>query len=112
MSAAIAILTGHVIEPPYFEWLDTRSGTKQAFLRFYLNLRGPKKEGDSSARVVMYGRSAEAVYAYLEAGRWVKVEARYRVRQQNGRHVHEFVASNVEFPPAWPSQAATNESQV
>jgi len=67
-------LTGH----PYFNVVGKK---RQAFLRFYLSVPGPRAEGDSPIRVVAYGRWVEPLYEQLNPGDWVAVVGRLRRRQ-------------------------------
>jgi hypothetical protein len=58
----------------------------QAFLSFYLKLRGAKPEAPTYARIAVYGEGTPAVYDHLRRGTWVEVEARYRVRHAPELH--------------------------
>lgn len=90
------ILSG-IVTQVYF---DTVGEGKQPFLSFLLRVRGPKIEGPSIARVVMFGENAERMYPLLREGQQVEVEARFRARRnrQPPAVAYEFVARRIEFP--------------
>ncbi len=91
------ILSGRVSQP-YFDLLPAQQGV-QPFLTFLLSVRGPRAEGDSTARIVQYGPEAQNLYPLLREGLFVEVEGRFRQRRDPHRQkVYEFVARRVEIP--------------
>ncbi len=92
------VLTGQLVGHPHFHWVGSEN-RPQAFIAFLLRVRGPAKEGDSVARCVAYGKTAEATFQRLNRGTgdsdsplWVEVHARYRIREgDDGKRHHEFV---------------------
>lgn len=79
----------------YFDVVDG----VQPFLAFLMRVSGPRVEGHSTARVVVYGEQAEMLYPLLHNGMHIELEARFRLRQrENGYPVYEFVARRVEVP--------------
>lgn len=88
------VLTGQVQGSAHFHWLGSDTH-KQAFVSFLLRVRGPAAEGDSIARCVAYGRTAEACFETLQKNNgtdWYEVRARWRERDgDDGQKHHEFV---------------------
>jgi single-stranded DNA-binding protein len=97
--ANVVTFSGTIVGLPYFRWITHADGHRQAFLRFFVQLSGPRHEGDSQARIVCYGKQAEKTYEGLleYPGTRVEVEGRYRVREEpeTGEMCHEFVARHV-----------------
>lgn len=82
-------------------YFDVIGEGQQPFLAFLLRVRGPKVEGPSMARVVMYGEDAQRIYPLLREGQLAEIEARFRARRSvHNRMVvaYEFVARRIEFP--------------
>lgn len=81
-------------------YFDVIGEGKQPFLAFLLRVRGPKAEGSSTARVVVFGENAQRIYPLLREGQQVEVEARFRARRQRQPPTvaYEFVARRIEFP--------------
>jgi single-stranded DNA-binding protein len=97
--ANVVTFSGVIVGTPHFRWLSHADGHRQAFLRFFVRLTGPRREGDSFARIVCYGKQAEKTYDLLldYPGTRVEIEGRYRIRQESdtGEQCHEFVARHV-----------------
>ena len=84
----------------YYDEILTRNGGKQPFLAFLLRIQGPRKEGDSTARIVVYGQNAKEIFPLLYEGKPVEVVGRYRnSRRHQGEKVYEFIVSRIDFPP-------------
>jgi single-stranded DNA-binding protein len=84
----------------YYDELLTRHGEKQPFLAFLLRLQGPRKEGNSTARIVVYGQNAKEIFPLLYEGKHVEIVGRFRnSRRHQEEQVYEFIASRVDFPP-------------
>ena len=88
------VLTGQLHGSAHFHWLGSDTH-KQAFVSFLLRVRGPANEGDSVARCVAYGRTAENCFESLQRNNgtdWYEVRARWRERDgDDGQNHHEFV---------------------
>lgn len=83
----------------YYDEILTRNGGKQPFLTFLLCITGPRKEGDSTARIVIYGQKAKEIFPLLYDGKSVEVVGRYRnSRRHEGERIYEFIAIRVNFP--------------
>ncbi len=90
-------LSGRVSQV-YFDTIRGKTGN-QPFLAFLLVVDGPRAEGPSVARIVMYGAQAQTVFGLLTEGLFVEVESRFRVRREPERdRVYEFVARRIEIP--------------
>ncbi len=90
------ILSGRVSNI-YFDVINGQ----QPFLCFLLRVPGPRQEGYSTARIVVYGDQAQHLYPILEAGAYAEVQGRFRHRsRENGYATYEFVARHVNLPRA------------
>jgi len=84
----------------YYDEILTRDGGKQPFLAFLLRLQGPRKEGPSIARIIMYGQNAKKYYPLMYENQMVEVVGRYRnCRRHQGDRIYEFVATRIDFLP-------------
>lgn len=65
MGSNAVLLSGTIVEPPYFELLGA---TGIPFLRFYLAVPRLHRKGEDHIRVVAYGKLAQDAYTRLSPG--------------------------------------------
>jgi len=108
----VCVLSG-IATTIYYDEILTRNGGKQPFLAFLLRIQGPRKEGDSTARIVVYGKNAKDIFPLLYEGKHIEVVGRFRnSRHHDGEKVFEFIASRVDFSHSFTKTVDVEESNV
>jgi len=108
----VCVLSG-IATVTYYDEILTRNGGKQPFLSFLLRIQGPRKEGDSTARIVVYGQTAKGIFPLLYDGKHVEIVGRFRnSRRHQGKQVYEFIASRVDFSQPFTKTVDIEESNA